>query len=360
MARAPLTQRDIGSSGSLSLNREYKKTSRGKPSRSLHEMDKKQLRLWIDRNDSLYPGLKRLKLRGKELSKMPNSLWGLIDLEMLDLSPERESCMDYRLPHVPREISKLINLKILLLDTNQLISLPSELCLLTSLERLTLSNNLLSELPNDMPRMRRLQSLHLANNDFKEFPIQICDIPRLEFFDISGNKIRSVPERISHLKHLESLILFDNKIERLPDGLCALIRLRLFWVGNNRIKYLPREFGKLKLLDWGWHYTSTTMDGNPLIHPPIDVCRQGPDAIEDYMQRMGHHVQREQDRIYVKDKPYKVPPIVEINDDDEEQELIELEEERANDFLTVDHRKSIRELRRGSTPIPSPLPDQDW
>ena len=61
----------------------------------------KQLRLRIEIDNSQYPGKKKLKIKGKELKSIPPELFLLNnDIEILDLSPEREACLFYHLDEV--------------------------------------------------------------------------------------------------------------------------------------------------------------------------------------------------------------------------------------------------------------------
>ena len=85
---------------------------------------------------------------------------------MLDLSPEREACIDFHLNRVPPDVSNLVNLRVLMLDTNQLSELPREICQLQQLERLSISNNHLRSLPDSISSLQHLTALHAANNRF--------------------------------------------------------------------------------------------------------------------------------------------------------------------------------------------------
>ncbi|XP_046345995.1 leucine-rich repeat and death domain-containing protein 1-like [Haliotis rufescens] len=258
-------------------------------------MSVKSYRMRIETEDPLYYGWKKLKVRGKDLANISDSVFHLLELEVLDLSPEREACLDYKLPACPPTIGRLVNLKVLMLDTNELKDLPPEIALLQQLERIALSNNHFSSLPSNFCNLKNLQSLHMANNDFKEFPLQLCKLENLEFLDISDNHISSLPEEIRDMKQLETLLLFINDLTKLPDIICTLTQLRCLWIGNNRIRQLPRDFGKLLKLDWGFRYTSSALDGNPLIHPPIEICRMGPDAIDRYMSSLSGRKSRNND-----------------------------------------------------------------
>ena len=65
----------------------------------------KQLRLRIEIDNSQYPGKKKLKIKGKELESIPPELFLLNnDIEILDLSPERQACLFY---HLDEESLKL-------------------------------------------------------------------------------------------------------------------------------------------------------------------------------------------------------------------------------------------------------------
>lgn len=89
---------------------------------------------------------------------------------------------------VPSDIGRLVNLKILMLDTNCLRDLPFEICQLQLLERISLSNNFLTELPN-ISQLQKLRSLHLSNNkyviviDFSNFVI-LAAIKQLYIIDL--------------------------------------------------------------------------------------------------------------------------------------------------------------------------------
>ena len=88
-------------------------------------------------------------------------------MQILDLGPEREACIDFHLNRVPPELGNLVNLRVLMLDTNQLSELPQEISRLQQLEKLSVSNNHLRHLPEAIGNLQRLESLHAANNRFQ-------------------------------------------------------------------------------------------------------------------------------------------------------------------------------------------------
>ena len=64
----------------------------------------KSLRMMVDTEDPLFYGMKKLKLQGKDLSSVPPELFNLLDLEVLDMSPEREAGLYYKLQEIPLSI----------------------------------------------------------------------------------------------------------------------------------------------------------------------------------------------------------------------------------------------------------------
>ena len=247
----------------------------------------RKLRLRID-HDPTY-GFKRLKVGGRELEDLPRELFEITDLEFLVLSPDRKSSLFFRLTSVPREISRLANLKVLCVDTNELTDLHPSVCQLECLERLVLSNNHLVTLPGELAHLKRLKSLHLANNHFEDIPEAVFSLDQLEFLDASDNKLSRLSHRIGELAKLEALLLLFNVLEDLPESLGECSNLRNMWLGMNRLTCIPRGVGRLRHLDWAEHTHSSNLEGNPLVCPPIEVCRGGPGTIEEYYRRHSHH-----------------------------------------------------------------------
>ncbi|XP_032875837.1 plant intracellular Ras-group-related LRR protein 7-like isoform X1 [Amblyraja radiata] len=232
--------------------------------------------------DSCNNGKKKLRLKGRELQSVPREIFDLSELQVLEMSPKWESCLNYKMGSVPREIGQLRALTVLNLDTNDLREIPPDIGSLENLEILTLSNNQLSCLPAEMEKLQKLQSLHLANNNFLELPVQVCQLCRLTFLDACDNKIKFIPHSICNLKYLETLLLYFNALQSLPDSICNLTLLRTLWLGNNNLRNLPVKFGHLVNLDWGRSYSSSNFEGNPLESPPAKICRGGPEEIRRY------------------------------------------------------------------------------
>nr|XP_013816914.1 PREDICTED: leucine-rich repeat and IQ domain-containing protein 4-like [Apteryx mantelli mantelli] len=250
--------------------------------------------LWryLTEHDPKHEGKKKLKISGRELASVPTQLFGMDQLQVLEMSPERQSCLRYRMELLPREISRLKNLTLLYMDSNNLKKIPAEIGTLSHLERLTLSNNSLSSLPPEIGALQRLRSLHLANNSLTELPAPLCQLRSLTFLDLSDNRIGTIPPGIRHLEKLETLLLLFNSLGNLPGDVCVLRNLHTLWLGNNHLRSLPANFGDLVNLDWGYNYCSCNFEGNPLESPPPEVCSRGPEQIRDYFSSF-HDAQRE-------------------------------------------------------------------
>ena len=145
----------------------------------------------------------------------------------------------------------------------------------------------MNALPDGFERLEGLKSLHAANNSFTTIPQSVYKLTALEFLDFSDNSISTIPESITNLESLTTLMLVMNKLSELPDCICKMTQLRSLWVGNNRIQKLPRKFDQLKELDWGESHTSSlAIGGNPLVHPPIEICAKGVKEISQYFKKL--------------------------------------------------------------------------
>ena len=203
----------------------------------------------------------------------------------MELSPTREASLDFTLGELPPAIGRLTELRFLILDTNHLRTLPNELCNLRELLVLVISNNSLTALPDAIGHLEQLESVHLANNQLRDLPISFFNLRNLTFLDLTSNKLRQLSDGIGQLTELQTLLLYDNRLRTIPDSIIKLKFLTTLWLGRNRLRTLPRGLTQLKQLDWKNNYLSTILDENPLVHPPLSVCRVGFNAIDRWHQQ---------------------------------------------------------------------------
>ncbi|UJR36117.1 hypothetical protein I4U23_028852 [Adineta vaga] len=228
---------------------------------------------------------RRIYCSGRDLHTISADVFAYPDISYLELSPTREACLNFKLNELPTAIGRLTELRILILDTNNLHTLPNELCNLCELLILVLSNNSLSNLPNAIGNLEQLESIHLANNRLRDLPSSFFHLKNLTFLDLTSNKLRQIPDGIGQLTQLQSLLLYDNRLRLIPDSIGMLKNLTTLWLGRNRLRTLPRTLTQLKQLDWRHNYLSTMLDDNPLVNPPISICRLGFSAIDRWHQK---------------------------------------------------------------------------
>ncbi|KAM4779711.1 malignant fibrous histiocytoma-amplified sequence 1 homolog isoform 1-T1 [Cyanocitta cristata] len=167
-------------------------------------------------------------------------------------------------------ISKLCNLKKLILSKNEFVDFPSEIQSLVCLERLELNQNQIRIIPEGVfSHLPRLKHLRLNNN-------RLCALPRdlaacqgsLQYLNISNNLFRTFPQPVLQLAHLQE-----------------------FHVQNNALRQLPKE------LFQGQSLKVFKASGNPLREPPSEVCAGGIQQIQNYFNQLQHGLGQEDKRV---------------------------------------------------------------
>ena len=77
-----------------------------------------------------------------------------------------------------------------MLDSNQLISLPSDIGQLVRLERLSVRNNALISLPITISQLQKLSLLDVSSNSLAELTDALADCLQLEELNVSNNKLQ--------------------------------------------------------------------------------------------------------------------------------------------------------------------------
>lgn len=106
-----------------------------------------------------------------------------------------------QLSTVPENIIKFLNLRILDISSNGLTVLPDILmhCPLTSL--IAKNNSLTNEsLPKSFTVTSTLKELNLSGNHLKNFPDQIVDFHNLKYLYLGGNNIVNISKDIGRLR----------------------------------------------------------------------------------------------------------------------------------------------------------------
>uniref|UniRef100_A0A8B9PFG0 Uncharacterized protein n=1 Tax=Apteryx owenii TaxID=8824 RepID=A0A8B9PFG0_APTOW len=156
-------------------------------------------------------------------------------------------------------ISKLCNLKKLILSKNEIVDFPDEIQSLVYLEKLELNQNQIRVIPEGIfSHLSRLKHLRLNNN-------RLCALPRdlaacqgsLQYLNLSNNLFRTFPQPVLQLTNLQELHVQNNALRQLPKELFQGQSLKMF-----------------------------KANGNPLKEPPSEVCAGGLQQILNYFTQL--------------------------------------------------------------------------
>lgn len=145
-------------------------------------------------------------------------------------------------------ISIFTNLTDLLLNDNQLTTIPDNISNLSALTYLNLENNQLTTLPDSIGNLSSLNEIRLSNNQLTALPDNIGNLNALTSLHLRNNQLTSLPDSICNLSNLSLLYLTDNLITALPDNFGNLSNLLLVVIENNQLTSLPTSLGNLSLL----------------------------------------------------------------------------------------------------------------
>jgi len=218
--------------------------------------------------------LQRLALFNNRLTALPESLGRLQNLQWLDLSRNRLTALPEslgrlqnlqglylpvnRLTALPESLGRLQNLQWLDLSRNRLTALPESLGRLQNLQWLDLSRNRLTALPESLGRLQHLQWLNLSDNPLEELPTFLWDMAQLEMLGLANLGLETLPESLGRLQNLQHLDLSDNRLTALPESLGRLQHLQWLYLSRNRLTALPESLGRLQ------HLQRLALQGNPL------------------------------------------------------------------------------------------------
>lgn len=217
--------------------------------------------------------IRHLILKQHNLTELPKNFaavktWLPTSLVTLDLSHNRFSSL-------PPVICQLTGLQDLNLSHNFISSLPEQISNLTKLTALSLQANRLPVLPAGVCTLTSLRTLNAEDNMIETVPSEICQLQHLKALYLKCNRITSLPQRLMELPHLEELHLSNNRLEYIE--LAGLQSLRQLHLANNRIQRLPYSLAQINL-------QGLTLSNNPLVFPPMFVCRKGLRAIRHYVE----------------------------------------------------------------------------
>jgi|GEM_PF-4403705 len=187
-------------------------------------------------------GLKFLILEDNELFTLPDGIEMLTTLEKLSVRKNH-------LTALPAAIGALTSLELLDARENQLSGLPEDIGKLTKLRILALYDNYISELPSQMAGLSSLRTLILGKNKCKSFPEVLLQLKSLEELDLGENRLTALPQEFGDLKALKLLDLYQNHFWFFPQGILKLEALEKLNMASNKLQKLPAELVNLQQLE---------------------------------------------------------------------------------------------------------------
>lgn len=140
----------------------------------------------------------------------------------------------------------------------------------------------------DPIKKKEVIGLHLMSMGLKDFPLQILELKSLHSLRMDDNLLSRLPKEISRLRFLEKLDLNENNLNELPREIAELQSLKKLYLINNNITILPKEITELNM-EIKWEYDEKggiVLKGNPLKSPPIEIVKQGRDAVLNYFKEL--------------------------------------------------------------------------
>jgi leucine-rich repeat protein SHOC2 len=168
----------------------------------------------------------------------------IIEQARVDRSPKL-SLNDNQITTLPQSIDGLIDLSYLNLRNNYLTSLTKNISSLSSLDYLFLDNNRLSILPENLGNLSNLTYLSLYNNQLNFLPESIGDLVNLRSLYLNDNQLTALPNSISRLTKLTTLTIEGNPLTDLSilQYLPSLERILFFGIN------LPHRYW-IKFSEW--------------------------------------------------------------------------------------------------------------
>eukprot|EP01130_Rhizamoeba_saxonica_P011574 TRINITY_DN4810_c0_g2_i4.p1 TRINITY_DN4810_c0_g2~~TRINITY_DN4810_c0_g2_i4.p1 ORF type:complete len:1187 (-),score=216.62 TRINITY_DN4810_c0_g2_i4:1538-5098(-) len=136
---------------------------------------------------------------------------------------------------------ELENLKVLVLDDNNIQTFTTDVVNMVNLRELSLSNNnIISVDISFLLSMPRLSKLNLSNNAIISIPDNLKILVELKYLDMSHNQIQVIPESFYECS-LRSIKLGNNEISVIPENIVDNQTLEYLGFENNLIHHLSLD-----------------------------------------------------------------------------------------------------------------------
>jgi len=187
----------------------------------------------------------------------------------------------------------------LILDRNNLFTLPNQFTLLDNLTKLTIIKNNLQTIPHAVFSLKKLEQLTLTSNQISVISEDIVHMTSLKELSIDKNQLEDVPAFIANCPQLEWIILEGNPIQQeLPDEMLTKESLNIIYLFEEMQEVVPGVFigshsyeRRMKdvLKEKGiTHILFVLNKANP--SHPEDFTYMMVDIEDSEKQHIGHHV----------------------------------------------------------------------
>uniref|UniRef100_A0A8C8S2C6 Uncharacterized protein n=1 Tax=Pelusios castaneus TaxID=367368 RepID=A0A8C8S2C6_9SAUR len=142
---------------------------------------------------------------------------------------------------------------------------------LYNLKKVILSKNEITDFPEEIQSLVHLEKLELNQNQIRLIPEGIFScLPRLKHLRLNNNRLSTLPKDLASCSgSLQYLNLSNNLFRAIPQPVLELVSLQELYVQNNSLRQLPRELFE------GRPLKMFKANGNPLREPPNEVCAGG-------------------------------------------------------------------------------------
>lgn len=149
---------------------------------------------------------------------------------------------------------------------------------LRQLETLVINDNNVRSLPESITKLTKLAKISILRNKLMELPPNINALTSLEYLYIDNNDLKILPSTICQCKRLREILCQNNQLVRLPDLIGTLPKLEILDVSVNQLKRLSYSLGQCKSL------REFRVFENPLIDPPESEIPKGLESIQWYLR----------------------------------------------------------------------------
>ncbi|HAM1341394.1 TPA: hypothetical protein H9332_002372 [Listeria monocytogenes] len=128
--------------------------------------------------------------------------------------------------------------------------IPTNIDMLTHLTTLEVKNGTLSSVSNSVGNLKELKILVLNDNNLSTFPMIAFQLPKLEELQVSGGTIEEIPATITNMaSHLKFLGILNNHLVKVPDAIFTTNwtnatggDLDLMAAGNQIVTNIPANY----------------------------------------------------------------------------------------------------------------------